>query len=210
MRLVQITLLCALALMPAVLLAQDVAQVSSAGMRAILAPPLRPPPLGDPHGDVTVVEYFDYNCPVCRETDPELRGLVKSDAHVRLVYKDLPIFGAVSVYAAYCALAAADLGHYEAAHRALIGSRQPLDSDAAVEAALREAGLDVAAIRADIAAHRQQFSAMLTRNREEADALSLKGTPGLLIGNELIDGGLQWPDLKRLVDAARRLHAIRT
>lgn len=182
---------------------QGVMQVRPEGVKAIAAAPLLPAPLGDPHADVTVVEYFDFNCPVCRKTDPELHRLLASDPHVRLIYKNWPIFGAASVYAAYCSFAAADLGHYENAHRALMSSRERLDSNAAVEAALRQAGLDLAAIRADIEAHRHQFSATLTRNQTEATALGLRGTPGLLVGDQLVPGGLQLEQLRLLVARAR-------
>jgi protein-disulfide isomerase len=182
--------------------APDRGQVTPAGMKAILAPPLRPAPEGDARADVTIVEYFDYQCPVCRRMDPELHELLKSDAHIRLVYKDWPIFGATSVYAAYGALAAQQLGHYAAAHRALMGAA--LGSREEVERTLRAAGLDVAAIKAFISAHRMELSATLTRNHGEARALGLQGTPGILIGDQLVVGGLPLEQLRHLVAQARK------
>jgi Thioredoxin len=79
-------------------------------LAAILADPLVTPPAGPARGDVTVVEYFDSDCPVCRHIEPELRQLLASDPKVRLVHKDWPVFGDASVYAAYCSFAAAREG----------------------------------------------------------------------------------------------------
>lgn len=179
-------------------------RVSPAGLAAILKTPLRPPPLGNPAGDVTVVEYFDYNCPTCRQSAPALEELLARDSRVRLIFKDWPIFGAVSAYAAYCSFAAAELGQYQTAHQALIGSRDRLGSNDQVDSALREAGLDVAALRALIQQHQRDYSATLSRNEAEANALGLPGTPGFLIGDQLIARGLTADRLRQLVDRARQ------
>lgn len=188
--------------------AQD--EVSPAGIQAILAPPLTPAPQGDQQdaskSRVTVVEYFDYQCPVCRTMEPELAKLLASDPHVRVVRKDWPVFGALSVYAAYCVLAAEHFGAYEAAHRALMTAHGRFESREQIEGVLRDAGLDVAAIQAYIASQHMQLSAVLTRNHAEAEALGLKGTPGVVIGDQLVSGGLQLPELQRLVRQARSAH----
>lgn len=188
--------------------AQDIHQVTPDGVDAILAAPLQPAPLSRGQADVTVVEYFDYQCPECRRMEPALRELLASDAHVRLVYKDWPIFGATSVYAAYCTLAAAQLGQYEAARQALMKSPGGFESRADVERRLREAGLDVTAITAYIRAHQMELSATLTRNHTEAGRLGLKGTPGLLIGDQLITGGLGLPQMRQLVAQARKAKLV--
>lgn len=189
--------------------AQDMGQVTAAGLEAILAPPLRPAPSGNGRADVTIVEYFDYQCPVCRKMEPALRELLKTDPRIRLVYKDWPIFGAMSVYAAYCSFAAAELGRYEVARHALMTAREPFDSREDVERPLREAGLDVGAIKAFISRHQMELSATLTRNHREARALSLQGTPGILIGDRLVAGGLQLEQLRMLVAQARRARLVR-
>lgn len=183
--------------------AHELPQVSATGLAGILAPPLLTPYVGNSQGDVTVIEYFDYNCPVCKRTDVELQKLAASDSNVRLVYKDWPIFGAVSVYAAYCSFAAAELGQYPLAHRALINSKRKLDSNEVVDAVLRDAGIDLPKIKSLIAAHGKQFSAALTRNLGEANALRLRGTPGLIVGDILIAGGLDYAQLRRLVSESR-------
>jgi protein-disulfide isomerase len=183
--------------------AQNLGQVSRAGIEAVLAPPLMPAPEGDPQADVTVVEYFDYQCPVCRQMEPELAKLLQRDPHVRVVYKDWPILGALSVYAAYCGLAAAHFGHYDAARRALWSAHGDFKSREQIEGLLRAAGLDVAQIKAFVAAQHMELGALLTRNHGEARALGLRGTPGVVVGEQRVAGGLQLEQLQLMVQQAR-------
>jgi protein-disulfide isomerase len=184
--------------------AQALHRVAPAALAAIVAPPLATPPSGSSQADVTVVEYFDYNCPVCRGIEPQLRKLVGSDPKVRLIHKDWPVFGDASVYAAYCSFAAARDGKYALAHDALIGSKQDLDSKEDVRQVLRGAGFDLKKIDADIALHEREYSAMLARNQLESAALGLRGTPGLIVGDQLVPGGLDYPQLQHLVSQARQ------
>ena len=195
-----------LSLLAAAAIAQGITQLSPAALTEILAPPLPTPAAGAARFDVTVIEYFDYNCPVCRRVEPELRQLLASDPGVRLIRKDWPVFGAASVYAAYCSFAAARLGKYETAHAALIGSKQDLDTKEDVQQVLRQAGLDVAKIDADIALHQKEYSAVLTRNQQETSALGLRGTPGLIVGDRLVPGGLDFAQLSQLVRQTRKAH----
>jgi protein-disulfide isomerase len=184
--------------------AQGLHRVAPAALAAILAEPLVTPPSGSPRGDVIVVEYFDYNCPVCRGIEPQLRKLVDSDSEVRLIHKDWPVFGDASVYAAYCSFAAAREGKYATAHDALIRSKRDLDSKEDVQQVMREAGFDLKKIDADIALHQREYSAVLARNQQETAALGLRGTPGLIVGDQLVPGGLDYPQLERLVSQARQ------
>jgi protein-disulfide isomerase len=186
--------------------AQTIRQITPAALASILAEPWATPASGSPHADVTIVEYFDYNCPVCRRIGPELRKLVANDPGVRVLHKDWPVFGEASVYAAYCSFAAAREGKYAQAHDALIGSRQDLDSREDVQKVLQQAGFDLKRIDADISLHQQEYSAALTRNLRETAALGLRGTPGLIIGDQLVPGGLDYPQLLRLVANARNTH----
>jgi protein-disulfide isomerase len=181
----------------------DAKHVSTRALGGILAGPLESPPIGASPGDLTVVEYFDYNCPVCRSMEGELRKLVANDPKVRVIYKDWPVFGAASVYAAYCSYAAAAQGKYAAAHAALIGSSEDLDSKEVVRQVMRRAGFDVAKLDADITAHEKEYSAVLTRNDEEATSLGLRGTPGLIVGDRIVAGGLDFQHLTSQVAAAR-------
>ncbi len=105
--------------LPAIASAQDVQQITAAGERAILTKPVIEM-TGARSADVTVVEYFDYNCPYCRRLAPTLRQLVAGDKKIALVYKDWPVLGDASVFAARCALAAQWQGKYLVAHDALL------------------------------------------------------------------------------------------
>ena len=183
--------------------AQTIRQITPAALAAILEEPLATPASGSPNANVTVVEYFDYNCPVCRRIEPELRKLLASDPGVRVIHKDWPVFGEASVYAAYCSFAAAREGQYAKAHAALIESKQDLDSREDVQKVLQQAGFDLKRLDADIALHQKEYSATLTRNLRETAALGLRGTPGLIIGKQLVPGGLDYPQLTQLVAQAR-------
>jgi protein-disulfide isomerase len=183
--------------------AQTIHQVTPAALASILAEPWGTPASGAPNADVTLVEYFDYNCPVCRRIEPDLVKLLANDPRVRVIHKDWPVFGEASVYAAYCSFAAARDGQYAKAHAALIDSKQDLDSREDVQKVLQQAGFDLKKIDADISLHQKEYSATLTRNLREAAALGLRGTPGLIIGNQLVPGGLDYAQLARLVAQAR-------
>jgi protein-disulfide isomerase len=184
--------------------AQAIETIPAAAVKAIAAEPLATPVVGSAQGDVTVVEYFDYNCPVCRHLEPQLRKLLLGDPQVRLIRKDWPVFGDASVYAAYCVFAAARAGKYAAAHDALIGSAKDLDSKEDVQQVLRDAGFDLHRIDADIALHELEYAATLARNKREAVELGLRGTPGLIVGNQLAPGGMDATQLKSLVQRARQ------
>jgi protein-disulfide isomerase len=183
--------------------ADETHPVPQATLAALLAGPLATPPQGAPRADVTIVEYFDYNCPGCRELDPRLNKLLAADPNVRLVRKDWAIFGDGSVYAAYASYAAASEGRYQAAHQALITSSKDLNSKADVLAVLKAAGFDTAKINADVAGHEKEYSGVLARDAREAASLGLQGTPGLIVGNQLVLGPVTYRRLERLVAAAR-------
>jgi protein-disulfide isomerase len=178
--------------------------VLAATIASVVAEPLEIPPLGAAHADVTLIEYFDYNCPGCRHLDPELRKLLANDPKVRLIRKDWPVFGDASTYAAYCSYAAAREGKYAVAHDALIGSRQDLDSKDDVRQVMRAAGFDMQKIDADIALHEKEYNATLARNVREAKGLNMLGTPGLVVGNQRLEGDADYADLQRWVATSRK------
>src|SRR3954463_3053028 len=100
------------------------------------------PAAGNADGDITIVEYFDYNCPYCRKLEPELRQVVQDDGKVRLVYKDWPVLGPVSIAAARMALATKYQDKYVAAHDALMSSASRL-TEPRIRELLAETGIDV-------------------------------------------------------------------
>jgi protein-disulfide isomerase len=163
------------------------------------------PLLGATSPDVVVVEYFDFNCPFCRKLAPSIRALLKTDPKVAVVYKDWPIFGGVSVYAARCALAAQWQGKYEKAHDALISAPRLSQNDQVDETLLR-AGIDIGRIHRDLQQHGADIEALLTRNSNEARALGIRGTPGILVARQTISNIGDLADLQAAVSNARVTH----
>jgi protein-disulfide isomerase len=192
----------ALALFAEAASAQDVQLITRAGQKEMLRNP-GTEPVGAHHADVTIVEYFDYNCPYCKKLVPALRGLLAQDRQVAVLYKDWPILGDVSVYAATAALAAGYQGKYLIAHDALMAGPR-LASNDQVDELLKGAGVNVAVLNKDRTAHAKQIAALLERNDEEAHALSLEGTPGLVVGRQLLPGITDLDSLKRLVASSRK------
>ncbi|HEV2700399.1 MAG TPA: DsbA family protein [Steroidobacteraceae bacterium] len=176
--------------------------VPAQALAAVTAPPLMPG-AGSQHPDVVIVEYMDYNCPYCRKMAPDLDRLVHTDPHVQIYFKDWPILGDTSIYAARSALAANWQGKYLIAHNALIGARVDLDKNSAVDAVLRAAGLDLRRLDADRKAHAREIDALLARSERETRALGLRGTPGLLVGRHLRSSALNLQQLQGLVAQSR-------
>jgi protein-disulfide isomerase len=159
--------------------------------------------LGAANPEVTVVEYFDYNCPYCRKLAPSIHDLVNNDHKVTVVFKEWPIFGGISVYAARSALASQWQGKYLTAHDALI--RAPRLSQAAeVDETLQNAGINLSELRKTLTAHSAQIDAILARNNAEAHSLGMRGTPGLLVGRDVSTGIGDLAALQIAVAEARR------
>jgi protein-disulfide isomerase len=184
--------------------AEDIGAVPKSAEVAILRNP-GTPPAGAANADVTLVEYFDYNCPFCKKLAPALEGLLKADPRVVLVYKDWPILGDVSRYAARLALAAGWQEKYLLAHDTLMGATR-LASNAQVDALLRAAGLNMSELKADAKSHGAEIDALLQRNDTEIRALGVRGTPGLLVGRHIINGVYDVAGLEQAVAVARRDH----
>ena len=161
------------------------------------------PAAGAKDADVTIVEFFDYNCPFCKKTAPELQKLLHVDPKVRIVYKEWPIFGDVSEYAARSALAANWQGKFLTAHDSLIGTAHDLDETAQVDAILKGVGVDLTQLARDRTAHATEITAVLSRNAQEAEALGFRGTPGIVIGRQLLPRSLTLKELQELTQSAR-------
>jgi protein-disulfide isomerase len=160
------------------------------------------PATGNPKGDLTIVEWFDYQCPYCKKVNPDLLKTVKQDGHVRLVFKDWPVFGGVSVNAAQLVLAAGYQGKYTEAHDALMAIRGKLSDDLVISA-LTQAGIDVVRAHSDLASHREAITGLLARNHEQALALGFQGTPAFIIGHYRVPGALDAATLKQAIKDAR-------
>jgi protein-disulfide isomerase len=164
------------------------------------------PVAGNPDGDITLVEYFDYQCPYCRKIEPELRQVVQDDGKVRLVWKDWPILGETSVIAARLALASKYQDKFTAAHEALIGVNSKLTGPRLPEL-LAAAGIDIDRLNHDHAANAKTIDAILARNNDQATAFGFKGTPAFIVGKFRVPGVLSMADFERVIADARKAAA---
>jgi len=160
------------------------------------------PVLGNPKGDVTLVEFFDYQCPYCKKSHPTVKKLVEEDGNIRLVLKDWPVFGGASIFAAQAVLGAAQIGQYEKAMEALMRTSGKLTEEV-VEKALTGAGLKMQDIVAAVNKHSGKISGLLDRNYSQALALNFVGTPSFVIGSHLYPGVLDEKGLKEAIATAR-------
>lgn len=160
------------------------------------------PSSGNPQGDITIVEYFDYQCPYCKKVAPELVKLAREDGKLRIVMKDWPIFGGASQYAARMVLAAKYQNKYHEAHAALIGASTKLSEDV-VHKLLGEAGIDVDRAAGDMETHKPAIEAVLLRNNAQAEAFGFQGTPAFIIGTFRVPGVLDAAGFKQAIADAR-------
>ncbi len=158
------------------------------------------PVAGNINGDVTMVEFFDYRCGVCRRVHPVLDTLMESDDGIRRVYKEWPILGPDSVYASRAALASRAQGRYHAFHDALMENRGGLDKAGVLRVASR-IGMDAAKLQRDMES--REITAIISRNFAVAEALQITGTPSFVIGDQVIRGGRDLATMKRLIAQAR-------
>lgn len=166
------------------------------------------PALGNPDGTITIVEYFDYQCPVCKLVHPHLSRAVREDGKVRLISKGWPIFGGPSIYAARMALAAKYQDKFAQAHEALFTAKTPL-SEAVVRNLLAKAGVDSAKAVSDLEAHREAIDATLARNEMQASAFGFLGTPAFIVGTFRVTNGLDTAGFKQVIAEARAAQAKR-
>jgi protein-disulfide isomerase len=134
--------------------------------------------------DFTIVEYMDYQCPYCRSANATLKTLLAKDKKVRVIFRDIPVFGPASEKAARIAIAAKYQNKYMAVHDALLQANRPLD-DAKIEAAARKAGADWNQLQADLKAHATDIDDLIERNLLQSEMLHYSGTPGWIFGNTL-------------------------
>jgi protein-disulfide isomerase len=161
------------------------------------------PVAGNVKGDITIVEYFDYQCPYCRKIEPELQQVVHDDGKVRLVLKDWPILGPVSVVAARMALASKYQDKFTQAHAALIGVNSKL-TELRIRELLAGAGIDVDRLDRDLAANAKVIDTILARNNDQATAFGFNGTPSFIVGKFRVPGVLTMEQFGQAIADARR------
>lgn len=159
------------------------------------------PVAGDAHGDVTIVEFFDTRCPYCRKMEPTMESFLAQDHKVRLVYKDLPILGPASVLGTRALLAAQKQGAYVPMREAVM--KLPPDTTLPqIEAAAHGLGLDWVRMQHDM--DDPSVQARIDANLKLAHDLGIQGTPALVIGDNLVPGAVELPDLEKAVAEARK------
>ena len=158
------------------------------------------PNLGNPEGDVTVVEFFDYNCPYCRSAGQTVQALLAADANVRVIYREWPILGDDSVIAARAALAAREQGKYEAFHWALMGGEGRV-TEARIFKVARDLGMDIAQLEADMTS--PAVGAHIALSNALARQLGFTGTPAFIVGDQTAPGMLSLDEITLLVAEAR-------
>ncbi|MCL4765766.1 MAG: DsbA family protein [Hyphomicrobiaceae bacterium] len=156
--------------------------------------------MGNPNGDITVVEFFDYNCGWCKRAVDELSKLAKADGNVKIIFKEFPIFGENSTLAAKAAMASLKQGKYWEFHLALMKERQVTKEN--VFKIADKAGLDLAKLKADMAS--PEFDAAIKSTSEIAQALGIEGTPGFIVDAKVNVGYLPVDGLKQLIAEARK------
>jgi protein-disulfide isomerase len=187
--------------------AKDRAQRAEAARQAIIAEQdaLKNDPssyvAGNPKGDVTIVEFFDYNCPYCHSVAPTLQALLADDKNLRLVIKEWPIKGADSQAIAQVSLAAAKQPKFLAFHFALLGANGHVDQAAALAVA-KKAGLDMDRLQKDMKTI--DALAIVTRNDALAAKVGIDGTPGFVLGTTVIPGAISAEKFKALIAETRQ------
>lgn len=154
---------------------------------------------GNPAGDLTIVEYFDYNCGFCRASLPTIATLLKNDPKLRIVYRELPVLSEDSKVAARYSLIAARLGKFAQFHKAMYDGG-PI-SDQSIAHALTVAGIDPA--KAKVAANDPSIDAEISNNYAVAKQLGMTGTPSWVIGDHVVSSALPLEELQREIARAR-------
>ena len=158
------------------------------------------PVSGNPKGDVTLVEFFDYQCGYCKRSLKPVKDLLETDRQLRIVWKEFPILGPVSRFAARAAMASEKQGRYLEFHVAVMGSRGKLTEDR-VMAIAGSVGLDVQRLRRDM--EDPAIEEYLDETIRLAQVLDIRGTPAFVIGDTLVPGAVDGVRLKELIAKAR-------
>jgi protein-disulfide isomerase len=174
-------------------------QVLANHRQAVFDDPLSPV-AGNPKGDVTLVEFFDYRCPYCKQVEPALEKLIGDDHQLRFVYKEFPVLGPDSETAARVALAARKQGKYDVFHRAMMATPGHID-EAVIYKVAATAGLDVDRLKQDMKS--PDIDKELKSTLDLGTTLDLEGTPAFIVGDTIVPGAVSSDALKQLIVTAR-------
>jgi protein-disulfide isomerase len=156
--------------------------------------------LGNAASDCAIIEFFDNQCPYCQANEPEIQKLLKDDNKVKLVLKEFPILGPISLVASKAALASVKQGKYEQFHEALLSHKGHYDKAALVDEIAKSVGLNIEQLHKDMDS--PEIQAEIDKNLELGRALDINGTPGFVIGDQIISGASSVDELKKYVSDA--------
>jgi protein-disulfide isomerase len=156
--------------------------------------------LGNAASDCAIVEFFDNQCPYCQANEPEIQKLLKDDGKVKLVLKEFPILGPISLVASKAALASVKQGKYPQFHEALLAHKGHYDKAALVDEIAKSVGLNIDQLHKDMDS--PEIQAEIDKNLELGRALDINGTPGFVIGDQIIGGASSVDELKKYIDDA--------
>ncbi len=172
--------------------------------RAVLTTSVHGNVVGNPSGDVTLIEFFDYNCGYCKRALSDVRTLVKGDAKLKVILRDLPVLGPDSVEATRVALAAKQQLAGERLfefHSRLLETRGKVGAERGLALA-KEMGLDVARLQRDMTG--PEVRAAMAENADLGEKLALTGTPAFIVGNEVISGAVGVEPLRQAIAMTRK------
>lgn len=155
---------------------------------------------GNPKGDVTLIEFFDYTCGYCRRALADVEKLVETDGNLRIVYKEFPVLGPVAVYASRAAIASTKQGKYLEFHGRLMGSKVKLSNEVVLRIA-EDIGLDVERLKRDMAG--EETVALIESNHALAQSLGISGTPNFIVGDQIVPGAQGYEILRAAINEAR-------
>ncbi|MHA1567322.1 MAG: DsbA family protein [Alphaproteobacteria bacterium] len=159
------------------------------------------PVIGNPNGSVTVVEFFDYHCPFCKRISSSIVKLIEADDDIRVVFKEFPVFGDDSVFAARASLASMKQDLYHEYHIAMMKNRGRLTERTVMKLA-KKVGLDVDQLKEDMEA--PEINETIQANYALAQQLGIRGTPSFIIGDEIVPGALDINTMRRLIQSKRQ------
>ena len=158
------------------------------------------PNLGNPEGDVTVVEFFDYNCPYCRQAGKTVQELMGSDPNIRIIFQEWPVLGEGSMFAARAALASRAQGKYEEFHWTLMNG-EGRATEASILKVARDLGLDIVKLLADMESPAVEIH--LERSNDLARSLGFTGTPAFIVGDQTVPGMISLEKIEKLIADVR-------
>ncbi|MCP5382713.1 MAG: DsbA family protein [Kordiimonadaceae bacterium] len=155
---------------------------------------------GNKDGDVTLIEFYDYNCGYCKQVPSILSKLLDEDKNLKIIYKELPILAESSNYASAAAMAAIKQGKFMEFHNAMMKNKRSLTKDLVIKIA-RDAGLDEEKLKEDM--KDPEIVSNITKTKYLVQNIGISGTPGFVIGDQIIAGYVPYEHLKEVIDKVR-------